>query len=250
MGERLATLARQILLGIGFLVLWQALGLWLGTTWISAPTLVALRLREWALSDLASHVGTTLLEVAVGLFIGVPTGAFFGLWLGRAETASRVLRPLIVALYSVPLVTMAPLMILWFGLDMKPKIVLVTVVVFFLIFFNTFSGARKIDRDLLQAFRLLGATSSEEIRTIIFPASLAWIMSGIKVATPYALAAATTGELLAAFRGMGFLLSRAASQFDMTGLYAALLVLMLIGAVSNELVTALEHRLLRWRHAR
>jgi NitT/TauT family transport system permease protein len=249
MRDRLANLAWQALLGIGLIALWQALGLWFGTAWISAPSLVALRLRDWAATDLAVHVGTTLLEVAIGMAIGVPAGAVFGLWLGRAETASRVLRPLIVALYSVPLVTMAPLMILWFGLDLKPKIVLVTIVVFFLIFFNTFSGARKIDRDLLQAFRMMGATSNEELRAIVFPASLAWIMSGVKIAMPYALAAATTGELLAAFRGMGFLLSHAAAQFDMTGLYSALLVLMLMGVASNEVVAALEQRLLRWRHA-
>jgi NitT/TauT family transport system permease protein len=138
---------------------------------------------------------------------------------------------------------------MFFGLDMLPKIVLVAIVVFFLLFFNTFAGAQDVDDDLIAAVALMGSTTRERFQKVIAPACLAWIVGGIKVALPYALVAATTGEMLAAQRGLGFLLSDAAAQFDMTGLYAALFVLMLLGLAVAGTVTWLEQRLLRWRHA-
>jgi NitT/TauT family transport system permease protein len=158
-----------------------------------------------------------------------------------------VLRPMIVALYSIPIVTLAPLLILWFGLELAPKIALVAISALFLLFFNTFSGVQAIDRDLLTSLQLMGARGSEEFRIASLPGALPWIVSGFKIAVPYAIAAAVTGELLAARLGMGALLAQAAAQFDITGLYAALFVLMIIGILANLATNRIEKRLLRWR---
>jgi len=154
-----------------------------------------------------------------------------------------------VAFYSVPLIALAPLFIMFFGLDMLPKIVLTTIVVFFLLFFNTFAGATSVDHDLIAQIELMGSTPIEKFRKVVAPACMAWIIGGIKTALPYALVAATTGEMLAARRGLGFLLSDAASQFDMTSLYAALFILMLLGLAVGEAANWGERHLLRWRHA-
>jgi NitT/TauT family transport system permease protein len=138
---------------------------------------------------------------------------------------------------------------MFFGLDMLPKIVLVTIVVFFLMFFNTFSGASSVDDDLIAQVELMGSTRQEKFRKVVAPACMAWIIGGIKTALPFALVAATTGEMLAARRGVGYLLSDAASQFDMTSLYAALFILMLLGLAVAETAAWGERHLLRWRHA-
>jgi NitT/TauT family transport system permease protein len=95
----------------------------------------------------------------------------------------------------------------------------------------------------------MGSTPIEKFRKVVAPACMAWIIGGIKTALPYALVAATTGEMLAARRGLGFLLSDAASQFDMTSLYAALFILMLLGLAVGETANWGERYLLRWRHA-
>jgi NitT/TauT family transport system permease protein len=137
---------------------------------------------------------------------------------------------------------------MFFGLDMMPKIVLVGLVVFFLLLFNTISGVEQIDQDLLASFQLLGATRQEEFRKVILPACMVWIIGGLKIAVPYALVAATTGEILASRRGIGFLLTDAASMFDMTGLYAGLFVVMAAGLLAASLSSRLERWLLRWRH--
>jgi NitT/TauT family transport system permease protein len=138
---------------------------------------------------------------------------------------------------------------MFFGLDMLPKIVLVTIVVFFLLFFNTFAGATSVDHDLIAQVELMGSNRREKFQKVVAPACMAWIVGGIKIALPYALVAATTGEMLAARRGLGFVLSDAAGQFDMTSLYAALFILMLLGLAVSEVAAWSERRVLRWRHA-
>jgi NitT/TauT family transport system permease protein len=244
--ERFILLGRIVLM-TSLLVGWELAGRFVDPTWISTPSLVAVRLVRWAGDDLTLHAATTVAEMAMGLAIGVPAGVLAGILLGRLPVLATLLRPIIVAFYSVPLVTLAPLLILWFGLDMEPKVVLVAVVVFFLIFFNTFSGVRAIDRDLMANFALMGASRREELQKLILPASAAWILSGLKIALPYALIAATVGEMIAARRGLGFLVTRSASQIDMTGLYAALIVLMVIGVTISAGTNALEAHILRWR---
>jgi sulfonate transport system permease protein len=244
--ERFILLGR-IFLTTSLLIGWELAGRFVDPSWISTPSLVALRLIGWAGDDLTLHAATTVAEMAIGLAIGVPAGVVAGILLGRSPVLATLLRPIIVAFYSVPLVTLAPLLILWFGLDMEPKIVLVAVVVFFLIFFNTFSGVQAIDRDLIANLALMGASRREEFQKLVLPASSAWILSGLKISLPYALIAATVGEMIAARRGLGFLVTRSASQIDMTGLYAALIVLMAIGVAISAGANALEAHILRWR---
>jgi NitT/TauT family transport system permease protein len=239
----------QIVVGVLLLAGWEAIGRLYGSEWTSQPSLIAVRLASWLHGNLYVHVATTLTEVFTGLVAGAALGVLAGLLLGRAPLAAGILRPIVVAFYSVPLVALAPLFIMFFGLDMLPKIVLVTIVVFFLLFFNTFAGAGSVDQDLIAQVELMGSTPRERFQKVVAPACMAWIIGGIKIALPYALVAATTGEMLAARRGLGFLLSDAASQFDMTSLYAALFILMLLGLAVSETAAWGERHMLRWRHA-
>lgn len=242
-------LAAQVLLAIALVALWEFAGRSFGYAWTSLPSLIAVRIGEWISTDLLHHVIVTLTEIFTGLILGGTSGVLLGLILGRSIVLGTVFRPIIVGFYSVPIITLAPLFILWFGLDLVPKIVLVTVSAFFLLFFNTFSGVRAIDRDLILSMRIMGASSGEEFRKVIAPGAMTWIISGVKIALPYAFAAAVTGELLASRDGLGSLLAKAASQFDMTGLYSALVVLMVMGIVTSAMAVGVERWMLRWRHA-
>jgi len=239
----------QIAVGVLLLLAWEAVGRLTGGTWTSMPSLIAARLAVWLQGGIYEHIAATLTEVVVGLSAGASLGVLAGLLLGRAPIAAGILRPIVVAFYSIPLVALAPLFIMFFGLDILPKIVLTTIVVFFLLFFNTFTGASSVDQDLIAQIDLMGSNHLERFQKVIAPACTVWIIGGIKTALPYALVAATTGEMLAAQRGLGFLLSEAASQFDMTSLYAALFILMLLGLAAGEAAAWAERYLLRWRHA-
>ena len=242
-------LAWQILVGVVWLAVWEATGRLTGSEWISRPSLIALRLLRWAEGSLYIHVATTMAEMIAGLALGVAFGVVAGLWFGRSPTIAVVMRPIVVAFYSVPLISLAPLFIMFFGLEMAPKVILVAIATFFLMFFNAFAGAQDVDADLIDAVDLMGSTKLERFRKVVAPACMAWIIGGIKVSLPYALVGATTGEMLAARRGMGWLLSDAAAQFDMASLYAALVVLLLIGLLVSEAAARLETWLLRWRRA-
>lgn len=245
--ERRVVLFWRSMLLLAILGGWELYGRFVDATWFSRPSLILSRIWTMAGHGLAGHILTTLTEMAGGLMIGVPLGALLGLTLGRLPVTAGVVRPIIFGLYSVPLVTLAPLFIFWFGLDLTPKIVLVTIVTFFLLFFTTFAGVQTIDRELIENYRLLGATRAELLRKLIAPACLAWILSGLKIALPYSLIAAVVGEMLLARSGLGFLLMFASQQIDMTGMFAALVILMVAGVMVGELVNLLERHIMRWR---
>jgi NitT/TauT family transport system permease protein len=247
-GDQDNVLIWQIVTGLLLVGGWEGFATIYGSTWTSKPSLIAVKLFEWVQGDLYLHVLTTATEMVVGVVIGTLCGTVAGLVLGRIPPLAITLRPIIVALYSIPLIALAPLLIMFFGLDMMPKIVLISIVVFFLLFFNTLSGSEAVDDDLVATLDLMGATRLEEFQKVVAPACMVWIIGGVKNALPYALVAATTGEMLAARRGLGYLLSQAGSQFNMTALYSVLFLLMIMGLVVSELAVRGERWLLRWRY--
>jgi NitT/TauT family transport system permease protein len=162
----------RIVVALAIPAVWEVVGRLTGSNWVSSPVLVAWRLIAWASDGLAFNITTTVEEIAIGLAIGSGAGILCGLVLGRMPVVAGILRPIIVALYSVPLISLAPLFIMLFGLGQMPQIVLVTIVVFFLIFFNTFAGAEAVDEELIRALRLMGASRAEVFRKVIAPASV------------------------------------------------------------------------------
>ncbi len=241
--------AGQVAVGLALLAAWELSGRYLGSTWTSQPSLIFARLFRLVYSDVYWHIFITSTEIVVGLGIGAALGVAMGLLLGYSMVLGIVLRPIVVVLYNIPLVTLIPLFIFWLGFGILSKIVLIAISVFFIVFFNVFTGATQVDRDTLQSVQTMGATPREQFQKVVFPACIAWISAGMKISLPYALVAATTAEMLAAREGLGWMLSRSAAQFDMTGVYTVLFILMLMGMLVAEAAMRLESFLLRWRHA-
>ena len=239
-------LVSQIALGVALLGLWEWAGATTNSHWVNRPSLIGERLAEWFAGSIYIHLWATTVELLSGLVIGTTLGVLAGLVLGRTARLGAILRPIIVAFYSVPLVSLAPLFIMFFGVEMLPKIILVSIVVFFLLFFNTFSGVDGIDQDLVSSLRLMGADRREVFLKVVLPASTAWILAGIKIALPYALVATITGEMLAARSGLGFILNQASQQFNMTSIYAVLVILMAMGIIVSETAARIESWLLVW----
>ncbi len=241
------TLLWQIALALLLLALWEMVGRAGGANFTSQPSQVAGKLMLWFAGPIYPHLAVSLAELISGMAIGCSSGIIAGLLLGRSPITAAVLRPVVVAFYSVPLIALAPLFIMFLGLGMLPKIVLVALVTFFLLFFNTFAGAERIDIDQVHALELMGASQSEIFRKVVAPAATVWIIGGLKIALPYALVATITGEMLATRAGLGFMLSQSSERYDMAGLFAGLFILMTIGLVLSEASTRLETHLLRWR---
>jgi NitT/TauT family transport system permease protein len=245
---RRSTLVWQIAFGAGLLLAWQACGIIFGVAWISSPALVVRKLADWLVNGaIYAHVMTTLVEMLAGLMLGLVLGAVCGLLLGMSRLVAAVVRPIVFAIYSVPLVSLAPLLLMIFGIDMLPKIVLVATVVFFLVLFNTMKGVEMVDPDMIDVLKVMGGEWHESFRKILLPGCMVWILSGVKIALPYALVAATVGEMMAARRGLGLVLSESGQKFDVTAIYAVLLILTVLGLLVAETGTRLEGSLLRWR---
>jgi NitT/TauT family transport system permease protein len=218
--------------------------------WTSQPSDISQRLVEWiAQGTLWLHRVVTLEEMAVGLVIGSVLGIAIGFLLGRNVTLARVLDPFIMAIYSIPKLALAPLFILWFGVGLEPKIVLVSTACFFLLFLNTYSGVRDVDQELIDIIRLMGASQRDLVFKVVLPSASPWILTGLKAAVPYSLIGAVVGEIMASNRGLGYLLIHAQGQYDTAGVFAAIIILMLMGLLLNEVVNRSETYLLRWKAA-
>ena len=218
--------------------------------YISRPSSVADRLWDWVSSgDIIEHVLVTLQELVYGLVIGVVLGVVLALILGSSPTLAAVFRPFVTVAYSFPQLALTPLYILWFGVFLLPKVVLISVVVFFLMFFNTFEGVKNVEVDLISAMRVMGAKRLDVFRIVVLPASAVFLITGLRHAVPFALRAAVFAEFLASVHGLGYLALVSGRSFSSAGVFAALVVLLIVGVALNSLVSWLERVVLPWRSA-
>ncbi|MQA95841.1 MAG: ABC transporter permease subunit [Streptosporangiales bacterium] len=217
-------------------------------TFTSRPSDILTRLVEWnADGTLWIHTWITLQEVLLGFGLGAVTGVLAGFALASLPLVYRVLEPFIMALYAIPKVALAPLFIIWFGIGLSMKVLLAAATVFFLVFLNTAAGVREVDRQLVDAVRLMGGGRREIALKVVLPASMTGVLTGLKVAIPYALIGAVIGELVASNRGLGYLINDAAAQFDTAGVFATLVVLSVIAAILNLGVSMIDRRVGRWK---
>jgi NitT/TauT family transport system permease protein len=217
--------------------------------WLSSPSLIAGTLWQWiAKGTLWEHLGATLQVMSEGYVAGCAAGIGIGIVLGLLPRLHRVLSPFLAGFYALPKIALAPLFIILLGVGDESKIVLVAVTVFFLVLTNTIDGVRDVDRDLIQFLTLMGATRIEVIRKVLLWAALPWIFTGMRIAVRYAFTNTLLAELIGSNRGLGFLIEYHSANFDITGAYAAIIVLVLCSVLLTELLTRLETRVSNWRH--
>jgi NitT/TauT family transport system permease protein len=239
----------RLLFGLFLVTLWEvSSGTFIDPFWISSPSLVFGYLWE-VISDgsLFGHLAITLYETFTGFFIGALAGIGFGFLLARRETLAQVLDPFIVAFNGIPRIALAPIFIIWFGIGPTSKVVLVVIVVFFLTFFNTYSGVKGVDLELKNILRVMGASERQILWKVTIPATVPWITTGLKLSVPYAIVGAVVGEFIAASKGLGYLINYNTSLFSTTGAFGGILVLALVVVLCNEAIDRFESHLLRWR---
>jgi len=244
-----AMLAYQIGLGVALLLVWQgASDRLIDDFFISNPIDVTERLYGWiADGSLFLNIWATVYATLMGFVIGSAGGAILGIWLGVSPFASRLLSPYLNALNALPKVALAPLFVLWFGLGIESKVALAAVLVLFLVFLNTIAGVREVDQDLIDGARLMKASRRQVITKVIIPSTMSWVFAGLRISVPYALIGAVLGEMIAANRGLGYLVQFSGAQFDSAGVFAVLIVIALLAVALNLLVDLVQSRSQRWR---
>lgn len=232
----------------GFLLIWQfGSGTLFNEFFFSTPTAVAAEFVDLLVSGrLFYHAAITIVEALAGFFFGGTAGMLVDILLGRNEFLGKALDPLILVFYSLPKIALAPLFVIWFGIGIEMKIILTATIVFFLVFLNTYTGVRGVSRELISIVNLMGARESQILRKVVLPSVVTWVFAGLKLSVPYALIGAIVGELIAANRGLGYLLSNAAGQFNTAGVFAAIVAIVLLTVLLNLVVRLIEKRMMPW----
>ncbi|MGE7471851.1 ABC transporter permease [Bosea sp. NPDC003192] len=189
----------------------------------------------------------TLKNMWWGFVFGTVSGVACGLILGRSDYLSRIFQPYVVAMNSIPRIALVPLIILMFGLGDMSKIVTAWIVVFFVVFFNTFEGTRAVDRDQIAAARLLGASEMTVLRTVVIPSALAWVFASLTPAVSFALIGVIVGEFIGAERGLGKLIIEAEARANAAEMMVAIFAMMVVGILLATIVRQLQSYLLRWQ---
>ena len=226
---------------------------WIDPFFVSRPSLIARRFAHLAFGDVRLSIWqmalSTVQSTLWGFVVGVSTGFAAGLILGRNDRLARILEPYIVAFNSLPRIALVPLVTMIFGFGLAAKIVLAWTIVFFIVFFNTFQGARSVDADLIHSARFLGATETQVMRTVIVPSALAWTFASLTPSISFALIGVVVGEFLGGESGggLGFLIIQSLGTLNAADMMVALLALGVIGIVMALGIRQVERRLLRWR---
>jgi len=247
-GRRLQRIA-QVAVGVIFLTFWElAAGPLIDPFFISEPSAVFAKLVDCIRrGELFPHLGITLYATVIGFALGSVSGFSVGFIFGRYERVGAVFDPYITAIYCLPKIALAPLFIMWFGIGIESKIAMSAVIVFFLVFLNTYSGVRDVNPIHIHGTRIMGAGEWQLLVNVIAPSAAAWVLTGLKVSVPYALIGAVVGEFMSSNRGMGFVIAQSSALFDTAGVFAGLVVLALVGGIINEGLKRFERHVLRWR---
>ncbi len=198
----------------------------------------------WTDGTMAPHALVTVQEIVLGFLAGSAVGLAVGYLLARSRMANLVLSPYLVAAQSTPILALAPLLVLWFGVGLLSKVIVCGLIVFFPVAVSTLVGLGSVDRGLLELGQSLRASRRQVLTTLEIPAALPTIMGGIRVGVTLAVVGAIIGEWTAADTGLGVLINLArGSLFDIPLMFATLLTIGLIGVALYGLTVIVERRL-------
>lgn len=240
----------RILLVVLFFGSWEAgarFGL-LDPIFFGMPSAIFRDLFDLVISgEVFYHSWVTLQEALIGFFFGAVLGIGLAFALEASPFWAKVFDPFIFLFYGIPRIALAPLFILWFGLGIASKVVFAFVLVFFLVFFNTFAGLKGVDQDMVNAVKVMGASRRQLLLKVIFPAISPWVLAGLKSGVGMSLLGAIVGEYVGGTAGLGWMINAAAGLFETTRVFSTLIALGVLVVLINEVLNRLERHLLRWR---
>jgi NitT/TauT family transport system permease protein len=232
------------------LLVWEGLTQWSGLPEFMLPSPQAVASRFFrALSDgsLLRHTWVTLLEVLGGLALGLSMATCLGYGLAKSNTIERLLAPYIVASQSVPVVAIAPLLVIWFGPGRLSKLLISGLIVFFPVLVNTIVGVRSVPEDLRDLMRSLRATRWQIFTKLEVPAAMPIVFGGLKIGATLSVIGAVVGEFVGADEGLGFLINVGRGLYDTALVYVVVFDLIGMALTLYGIVAGLERRLLAWR---
>jgi NitT/TauT family transport system permease protein len=239
----------RLVVGVAILGCWEfTSGRWYNDFWVSRPSAIAGRIGLMIVNgDLWFHLQATLEETVAGLLIGIVAGTALGVGLASSGRLAGWVHPYVMAVYSLPKVALAPLFVVWFGIGLPSKIVMVTSLVIFVAFYNAYEGVRNIDPDLLDMMRTYRAQRLPTLAWVVLPSIAVWFFTSLRLGIGLALIGSVIAELEGSNRGIGYYITKSGNALDTTGIFAGLFIIMLVALALEALVAATERRVLRYR---
>jgi len=215
---------------------------------LPSPADVGMRFSRALLDgSLLRHTGVTLSEVLLGLLMGTATATVLGYLLAKSRLFERIMAPYLVASQAVPVVAIAPLLVIWFGPGIFSKILICALIVFFPVLVNTVVGVRAVPSVLHDLMRSLRASRWQVLRHLEIPAALPVFLGGLRIGAALSVIGAVVGEFVGADRGLGFLINVGRGLYDTALVFVAIFALILLALTLYGIVAWLENYLLKWQ---
>ena len=233
------------------LMIWQGIILWneFPAFILPSPWMVLVRLQQTVLDgSLLLHSAVTLLEVLTGLLIGGTLATILGYFLARSRLLEKLVSPYLVASQAIPIVAIAPLLVIWFGAGITSKILVCSLIVFFPMLINTIVGLRAVPENLRDLMLSLKATRRQILLYLEIPSAMPIFLGGLRIGATLAVVGAVVGEFVGAKYGLGFLINVGRGQYDTALVFVAILTLVAMALSLYGSVLLMEKRLLRWHN--
>ena len=247
----LKRLAPILLSTLAFLLGWHLLTRYSGIPNFILPSPLSVWTRFLkAVNDgsLIYHTGITLLEIVLGLLAGVLFATVVGYILAKSRSLEKVLSPYLVASQAIPIIAIAPLLVIWLGDGILSKVVICALIVFFPVLVNTIVGVRAVPTALYDLMNSLHASRTQILWKVEVPASLPVFLGGLRIGATLSVIGAIVGELVDAEEGLGFLLQLGDFQYDTPMVFVAVFTLIALALMLYGIVRSLENRFLKWQN--
>jgi NitT/TauT family transport system permease protein len=246
--RKLAVYGGRLALAAALIAGWEYGARTLGKLFFAPPLEVLKRIGDLAGSgQMVTDILTTMRVSVAGFAIAAVAGVLLPFLLRRSRRVTEAVEPYIMASMGIPKYALAPWLILWFGIGDLPKLVVVTLVVFYILFITTFAGIRGVDQRLINMARIIGANEKVIAREIIWTSLLPFFFTGLKIAFPRAVSATIVGEFLVSTEGVGRYIEHARQVSDTTGVFAGIVIAIALVLAINGLVNLIERWALSWR---
>jgi ABC-type nitrate/sulfonate/bicarbonate transport system permease component len=247
----------SFILGTGFIVIllafWESVPLWYTlpkgmALFFTTPSKVAAAFQRLLINgEIEKHFYVSAVAFLAGLGLSIVVGLPLGLLMGRSQTLEALLDPYVTSFNASPRIVWLPLMILWFGIGIWSKIVIVFAGAVFPLLINTYAGVKNVNRVLVNVVRSFGANEWQLMKIVVLPNSLPYIIAGLRLAIGRAILGVVVGEFFGSSQGLGYMIASAATNYKVDVVFVGVAIFMALSVILTLAVKRLESRLASWR---